>query len=166
MTTRNPTTLFYPTWMHIQKGCSVIARQVLNMSKPDRPSVIVAIGPDGFVPGVIISNILEMPLFGINYRSQLASHPHIDGIERKEYQVIDGMTVEHDKGNNKPSILLVDAIVNTGHTMDEMFEKYESLGHVVYGAALYVRDQSIFVPAIVWNKVLKNDPDIEFPWEI
>jgi len=150
--------------MHIQKGCSVIARQVLSLDKENSPKTIVAIGPDGFVPGVIISNILDIPLFGINYRSQVAAHPFIDGIERKEYQVINGMLTE-DLENN-PSILLVDAIVNSGHTMDEMFERYESLDHKVYGASLYIREGSVFFPTMYWNKILKEDPDVEFPWKI
>jgi hypoxanthine phosphoribosyltransferase len=158
------TTLFYPTWMHIQKGCSVIARQILSLNKNCLPKTVVAIGPDGFVPGVIISNILDIPLFGINYRSQISAHPFIDGIERKEYQIINGMVTNDLK--DKPSILLIDSIVNSGHTMDEMYEKYESLGHLVYGSSLYVRDGSIFFPAMYWNKILKEDPNVEFPWEI
>lgn len=160
------TTLFYPTWEHIQKGCAVISRQVLSLSNQEKPKTIVAIGPDGFVPGVIISNILDIPLFGINYRSQTAAHPFMDGIERKEYQLINGMHMADQNLEEPPSILLVDAIVNSGHTMDEMFDKYESVGHKVYGAALYVRNESVFFPTMFWNKVLKDDPDVEFPWEI
>lgn len=166
MSRSSHTTLFYPTWEHIQKGCAVIARQVLGMEKESLPAAIIAIGPDGFVPGVILRNILDMPLFGINYRSQSAAHPHMDGIERKEFQVIDGMHFDEETLERPPSILIVDAIINTGHTMDEMFEKYESLGHTVYGAALYVRDEAAFHPTMYWNRVLVDDPDVEFPWEI
>lgn len=166
MNNRGYTTLFYPTWMHIQKGCSVISRQVLSMDKKERPSVIVAIGPDGFIPGVILSNIIEAPILGINYRSQSAANPLTDGIPRKEIQIINGIKLSDDEMVDRPSILLIGAIVNSGHTMDEMYNAYSKMGHTVFGAALYVRDGTAFFPTMYWNHIQKNDPNIEFPWDI
>jgi len=161
------TSLYYPTWEHIQKGCAVIARQVLEIDKSEMPAIMVAIGPDGFIPGVILSNIMEMPIFGVNYRSMKASHPMTDGVERKEVQIINGIKLNAEKMmEDKPSILLVDAIVNTGNTMDEMFTVYEEMGHKVYGASLYVREGGAFFPTMCWNRLHKDDPDVEFPWEI
>jgi hypothetical protein len=50
--------------------------------------------------------------------------------------------------------------------MDEVYEIYTKLGHTVYGASLYLRDESVFHPTMYWNRIEKDAVDVEFPWYI
>lgn len=160
------TSLYYPTWTHIQKGCSVLSKKIAE-EKSESCNVILGIGPNGFIPAVIVSEILDIPCIGANFRSNQAKSPNLDGIIRSSMPQI---SLQLTSGNgilpDIPTVIIIDSIVNSGHTLDELADHYSTTGHKIITAALYYRTGAALKPDIYWNIVRKKDPNIEFPWEI
>ena len=63
------------------------------------------------------------------------------------------------------SILIVDDIVDSGYTMQEVAETYQSAGHFVRTFALYWKESAVTIPSAFWQKIPADSPWIVFPWE-
>lgn len=155
-------TLAHPSWSQIDKACAVLAGQIMRLShfRDTKEAAIVGLARGGLVPAVIMSHILGIKLFPISYSSKAGNG------EYKEYE------------NTLPEIpfrtlLIVDDIVDTGHTFKEVVGHYQSLKnedgitkHDVFSAALYYKQGSVFRPNYAWQDIPYDAPWIIFPWEL
>lgn len=116
------------------------------------PSIIVALSRGGLIPGVKLSHMLNLPLLPIRYSSK-------DGHgEFKQYENILPRVDER-------SILIIDDISDSGNTLKEVVEYYESSGSDVRSVTWFYKESSCFEPDVYALKIPSAYGWIVFPWE-
>lgn len=143
----------YLSWRDIHK----LTLKIGNEIKEDnlKFDYIVAIGRGGYIPGVILSHYLELPLLTVLHQT------------RHEFNYHDSRyDVEKDINNNK-SVLLIDDINDSGKTFLDLFNEWnyneESTGELITAAV--VQRYSTASPASLVGRNLRKDCWIVFPWE-
>lgn len=142
--------LTHPSYHDIEKGCALLATQLIR--NLEEPEMIVGLARGGLVPSVILSHILGVKMMPVSYSSKRG---------QGEYKAYDNaLPVVPFK-----YILLMDDIIDSGFTMREVCEHYESKGHHVNIASLYYKDGAVIKPQLSWQDIPKDSPWIIFPWE-
>ncbi|NBW57287.1 hypothetical protein EBR43_05795 [bacterium] len=139
------------TWRKVMSLCSNIVAQL----KDKYPNVvdydIVGLSRGGLVPGVIISNMLnvrQMHALGMrSYADQEKTETHV-------YQVPDIASMR--------KILLIDDISDTGESFKQTHEML--VNKEVITVSLFLKEKTKFVPN-VYGKKVKHDQWVVFPWE-
>ncbi len=142
--------LTHPSWSQIDKACALLANKVLKDGF--NPDTIVGLARGGLVPAVIMSHILEVKMFPISYSSKVGNG------EYKQYE----NTLPYIPGKN---ILLVDDIIDSGHTMQEIYYHYYP-HYTVKIASLYWKEGAAIEPHYYWQSIPKDSDWIIFSWEI
>jgi len=65
-----------------------------------------------------------------------------------------------------PSLLLMDDICDSGHTLDDVRCHYGKQGYRVWTAALYSKEGASLIPDFTWRIIPVDSPWIQFPWEV
>jgi hypoxanthine phosphoribosyltransferase len=143
--------LTHPSYNDIEKGCGLLATHIIR--NLDDPDIIVGLARGGLVPAVILSHIMNVKMIPISYSSKKGQG------EYKQYE------------NTLPlipykNILIMDDIIDSGHTMKEVHDYYADLGHSVKIASLYWKEGSVIEPEYYWQYLTKDDPWIIFSWEV
>lgn len=144
--------LTHPSWYQIDKGCALLANQIIRTDY--KPDVIVGLARGGLIPAVILSHILCIKMFPVSYSSKAGNG------EYKEYD------------NTLPDLpfkklLIVDDIADTGNTLKEVVQHYTNKGHEIQSAVLYYKaGASIIRPSYFWQEIPANSDWIIFPFEV
>jgi len=114
------------------------------------PDVVVGIARGGLAPAVMISHALEIPMVPITWstRDYIAKATDANSL-------IEGYR----------NVLVVDDIVDSGLTLDELQQTLGNDGQEIRYAALYLRHTSDVLPDYVGLDI-KNDAWVEFSWEL
>lgn len=147
--TAHTTNLFYPTWSHIENGCSVLLRQIVKLDP--FPELILGLNRGGLIPAVKLSYLAEIPMVAVNYESAHST--------KHDHQVNELPSFEANV------ILIIDDFVKSGHTLDEVYDHYCN-DKTVYTACLYYQVGGSYIPNIFWKRIEKDvSSKLEFPWE-
>lgn len=144
----------HPTYAEIHKAC-IELRYNSYLNQVDRPKYVVGLQRGGLIPAVIISHALnDMSMRVIDYSSEQGA-----GDDAKQHENT-LPSFEHGA-----SLLIVDDICDTGHTMKEVVEFYERCGHPVTTFCLYYKEGAVFKPDYIWQTIPEDAPWIIFPFE-
>jgi hypoxanthine phosphoribosyltransferase len=154
--------LAYPTWDQIDSGCSRIAIALLDYT--DVPNLVVGLSRGGLIPAVRISHLMSQPFAAVEYSSNAGNGETASGVANDlEYQV-NYLTQKYC--DTPMNVVIVDDIVDTGHTMREVLRSFVSFGWNTLSAGLFVRHGSVHQPSVVWQTINEDDSWIIFPWEL
>jgi uncharacterized protein len=141
------------TWRDVETITKRVGRIII--SDQLKFDYIVPIGRGGFIPGVILSHYLGLPMHPIMYQTR-------DG------GIIDGIDVgiKDDIANGK-SILLLDDINDSGNTFLAILEEWDynenSKGEVITAAVL--QRHTTAAPAGIVGRTVNDNRWVVFPWE-
>lgn len=150
--------LIHPTYYDIQRGCSILTRHILAREdkRHNRPlQMVVALSRGGLVPGVELSHLLDLPLTPVCYSAK-SGH----GDNRNHLNVLPQLPITEYN-----TIVLVDDIADSGHTLNEVQAHY-SQNFLVETAVLYWKKSSVHTPTYYWKELEVDSPWVEFPWEL
>lgn len=148
--------LVHPSYYEIQRGCSILARQILDKKAVHRPvSMIVALSRGGLIPGVELSHLLDLPLTPVCYSAKKGH-----GDNRNHLNVLPILPI-----TPYTTIVLVDDIADSGQTLNEV-QEYYSKDLIVETAVLYWKKTSVHTPNYYWKELEADSPWVEFPWEL
>ena len=144
--------LTHPTYGNIETACVSVIQQL--DAKGIRPTKIVALSRGGLMLGVILSHNLSVPMVPVQYSSKAGKGD--DKNHTNQLPIIKDET-----------ILVVDDIADSGHSLQEVCEFYEGfgLGNEVFSASMYLKEGSVHTPTVHWHDLKKDGPFIHFPWE-
>lgn len=155
-----------PSYYDIEKGCAVLATEVLRSNT--NYDVIVGLSRGGLLPAVILSHLLNKSMVPISYSSTFGQ-----GDNRNHDNVLPMISSKKfvsgsGEAPRPPTILLVDDICDSGNTLKEVSNFYEGMGHVVDTAVLYFKEitHPPHHPKYAWQKIPKDSPWIVFPFEL
>lgn len=131
------------------------------------PDYIVGIVRGGAIPAVLLSHRLGIPVVMVHWNTR------DKGIDRRESNA----WLSEDINFNNKKVLVVDDIVDTGKTIEELFEDWSIRKEV--GSEPTLALDNIRVCAIIYNEVQhmyvdyyaqsinRNEDDrwVQFPWE-
>lgn len=144
----------HPTYNDIAAACKHIAEFIhFNASAIGKVNTIVGLSRGGLTPAVELSNIMNIPMVAIHYSSKVGKGDKHHTNELPDF-----------KGK---SILLVDDICDSGNTLKELHEEYQSRGYNVFSAVIYHKTQAdqIYTPDVWAINISQNFGWVVFPWE-
>ena len=145
----------HPTYDEIQMACRHISEFIhYNASEIGKVDNIVGITRGGLMPAQELSHLMNIPMVAVQYSSKNGAGDnknHINALPD-----IDGK-----------SILLVDDICDSGHTLKELHEIYESRGYKVFSAVIYYKTQNdpVYKPDVWAVNISQNFGWVVYPWE-
>jgi len=140
-------------WQDITRDCKLLADKI------DSCDVIVSAGRGGLVPSVIISHILNVPIYNFGIRSY--TDDNVPGeIAFDQTLGIKFVTKYRDK-----RVIIIDDLSDKGKTIMELnsFFELQQFTHYKF-ATLYIKESTSYVP----NFYIKRFDDniwLDFPWE-
>ena len=148
--------LVHPSYYDIEKGCAKICHDILKDGF--EPQVVVGLTRGGLLPAVIMSHILGTPMNAVSYSSK-----HGAGDNKNHVNILPSIPFDSD---DKPRLLIVDDIMDSGLTMREVRDHYEGRGYKLKTACLYHKIGAITGVNYHWHQIPNNAPFIIFPWEL
>lgn len=118
--------------------------------------LIVGLGRGGNIPSTILSYVLDIPLVVVNYSS-------VKGRGESNHSLADSHGLIADIMDK--NILIIDDMVDSGHTMQEFADICNGYANNITTAVLYYKDTSVFVPSIKASTLVNADEWLVFPWE-
>jgi hypoxanthine phosphoribosyltransferase len=152
-----PLILSHPTYDYIH-ALSIKIWDDIQTQKTNF-DLIVGLSRGGLLPGVIISHQFDIPFKPLEYSSKKGQggKQSLNNIPK---------WILHNKYNLKPTkVLLVDDIVDSGHTFKEIVDILKSQKFEVTTAALYHKESAIFAPDYVGHIIPKDFGWVVFPFE-
>ncbi|MCK5020172.1 MAG: hypothetical protein KAS32_24250 [Candidatus Peribacteraceae bacterium] len=119
--------------------------------------MILGISRGGLLPATIMSHLMAKPMIPVSYSSSKGKG---DNYRFNRLPIV-------GVGVKRPTLLIMDDICDTGHTLKEITSHYKGIGHKVHTMTLYhkIRDEQIFIPdRYVWE-LQEDSPWVIFPWE-
>ncbi|MCJ7450154.1 MAG: phosphoribosyltransferase [Candidatus Nanohaloarchaeota archaeon QJJ-9] len=119
------------------------------------PDSVVSIHRGGDPLGIRISHRFNIPQGIVNAN-------HYDGEERQEIVEIQGKILEPVEGD----VILVDDIVDTGKTMEEVEKKLEGYEKVdcIKTASIHTKERTVYKPDFTYSNI-DSSIWIVYPWE-
>lgn len=142
-----------PSWHDIHIGCASIVTSLLLVEQ-NTPKKIIGVARGGLIPATILSHLLkDVPLIPINYSSKKGK-----GDNKNHSNELPNIKNE--------TILIVDDIVDTGHSMLEIVKHFKQFSSNVITASLYYKFGAVYTPDFYMEKIPKDSNWIVMPWEI
>lgn len=146
-----PFILTHPTFENVKQAANHIVEQ-LN-KEGVRPNKIVALARGGAILGVILSHRLNVPLVIVAYSSKAGK-----GDDRNHDNILP--VIENS------TVLIVDDLTDSGHSMDEVSQHFLKFNNEVKTATMYAKEGGKLIPDFYWHWLQKTAPFIHFPWEV
>lgn len=143
---------YNPTYNDIHDACVSIVHQIHSFNK--YPDCILGLSRGGLIPGVIISHKLNIPFVPVVFKTSESMGDNVND-EYNEYLP----TIKES------CLLIVDDIADSGHTLLDISDYYRSKQHIVYTAAMYFKESSVYVPDYHKFQIPSDAPWVKFPWE-
>ena len=141
------------TWPDYGVGIRELARQVADDSF--EPDIILGIARGGLIPAGSLGYALSIKntyLINVEYYTDVDERLDVPVILPPYLELVD---LEH------ASILIVDDVADTGHTLQMVYEYVASRVRKAKAAVLYEKPRSVIKPEFVWRR---TDRWINFPW--
>ena len=142
--------LYNPSYDDVNAFCIEIASHISKMGDQG-PSRIIGLSRGGLIPAVILSHTLGIPLTPVVYSSVFGKG------ERANANFLPDV---HDR-----TVLIVDDISDSGHTLHEVVDYYKYIGRLPLSAALYYKEGSVHRPDFYYHTIPADAPWVIFPWE-
>lgn len=153
------------TWHYIDEAIHQIEAQIRESGFT--PDYIVGIVRGGAIPAVLLSHRLKIPVVMVHWNTR------DKGIDHRESNA----WLSEDININNKKVLVVDDIVDTGKTIEELFEDWSLCKEV--GAEATLAMDNIRVCSIIYNETQNiyvdyyaraidrahDDRWVIFPWE-
>lgn len=114
---------------------------------------IIALARGGAVGGTMLSHLMKTPVIYPAYSSKQGA-----GDDRNHDNTLPEVDAE--------TILIFDDILDTGRSVQEVYDVYTERGHCVKVAALYFKHGSVISPDYVGEIITDDVGFIYFPWEL
>lgn len=158
--------LLHPTLDEIDQASVDLAKRI-KQETYYLPDVVVGINRGGLIPAVLISHELDIPHIPVSYSSKEGK-----GNNRNHTNVLPAIDVPWKHiyvltPTTKPTVLVVDDICDSGHTLSEVASYYIQQGHIVHTAVLYYKEikNPPIQPKFFWRRIPEDSNWIIFPWE-
>lgn len=138
-----------PTYDQLHLAAVTIVREARSISWID---AVVAPSRGGLMFGVVASHKLNVPLVPIKYSSKRGNGDDKNHIN--ELPVIVANT-----------ILLVDDIIDSGHTIKEISDHYTEQGIRVLTAAFHYKEGAVIAPDLYFWRIPADSEFITYPYE-
>lgn len=145
--------LLNPTYEDIHDACWGLSKQIrlyeMNID------IIVGVARGGLMPANTMSQMLDIPLIPVSYSSKTGK-----GDDKNHHNMLPDIS-------NK-TILLLDDICDSGHTLREIATHYANKDDLtVFTAAIYYKQhrQPVIIPNLIWVSIPEDSGWVHFPWE-
>lgn len=145
----------HPTYEELSMACKHITEFIhYNASEIGKVDTIVGLTRGGLMPAQELSHLMNIPMVAVQYSSKEGAGDNKNHANE----------LPEIKGN---SILLVDDICDSGNTLRELHDIYESKGYKVFSAVIYYKTQKdpVYKPDVWAINISQNFGWIIFPWE-
>jgi hypoxanthine phosphoribosyltransferase len=106
----------------------------------------------GLLFGTIASHKLNIPLYTAHYSSKSGA-----GDNKNHSNILPSIVAK--------TIFLVEDLVDSGNTMNEIVDHYEGQGIKVITAVFHYKESSIFHPDLYFWRIPNDSPFISYPYE-
>jgi hypoxanthine phosphoribosyltransferase len=141
------------TWHEYGVGVRELARQIAD--NEFKPEIILGIARGGLIPAGSLGYALSIKntyLINVEYYTDVDERLDVPAILPPYLELVD----LHDA-----SILIVDDVADTGHTLQMVYEFVSGKVGGARAAVLYKKSHSVIEPEYVWRR---TDLWINFPW--
>lgn len=145
-----PNFITSPNYDQLHNAAVTIVREARTLAWID---CIVAPVRGGLCFGVVASHKLNVPLYPAHFSSKKGK-----GDDKNHANTLP------DVGEAK-TILLVDDIADSGHTLKEITEHYESKGHKVISAVFHFKEGAVHHPDLYFWRIPADSEFINYPYE-
>lgn len=108
----------------------------------------------GLLFGVIASHKLNVPVIPLQYSSKAGA-----GDDKNHANVLPELA------DNVRTVLLVDDIVDSGHTLAEIVKHYTEAGIKVITAVIHYKEGAVFHPDLYYWRIPADSEFINYPYE-
>lgn len=143
-----------PSYDALHNAAVTMVREARNHGWID---AVLAPVRGGLFFGVIASHKLNVPLIPLEYSSKKGA-----GDDKNHANLLPVMS------DNVKTVLLVDDIVDSGHTLKEIVEFYKSFppGVKVITAVFHYKEGAAFVPDMYYWRIPADSEFINYPYEL
>ena len=141
------------TWSDYGKGVRELARQIADDGFS--PDIILGIARGGLIPAGSLGYALSIKncyLINVEYYTDVDERLDVPVILPPYLELVD---------LDGASILIVDDVADTGHTLQMVYEFVSGKVKETRAAVLYEKSRSVIKPEYVWRH---TDLWINFPW--
>jgi len=143
----------HPSWDELQEGC-IQAADAMRLNGTAVNVAILGLARGGLVNAVIFSHLLSNgPVISIDYSSKAGAGDNVGS----HTQLLP--EIRHQ------NLLIVDDIIDSGHTMAEVDFIYRQRGHIVVTYASYWKQGAAHTPDYFQYEIPAKSEWIIFPWE-
>lgn len=138
----------------IDTGCQILVEQIENDIEYAKPEIIIGLIRGGSIPATMLAyklGISRNHVFHVSYSSSLG---------KGEQQHNNPLLPIIDK-----NILLVEDIIDSGHTLKETSMFYQQLGCLVRTASIVYKDIAVIKPTYYYKTIDSDSPYIYFGWD-
>jgi hypoxanthine phosphoribosyltransferase len=141
------------TWLTLEEHCFELAKIIGPCD------VIVAIGRGGLVPGVLLSNHLDCPIYNFGIKSYKKDNTQGDITVTQ----IPGIRFNSDFRDKR--VIIFDDLSDKGETLREAKNYFEDGQFTNFKfATLYIKSSTKFIPNF-YVKSFDENLWLDFPWE-
>ena len=142
--------LYNPSYDDLHSYCVEMATHISNIKGP-QPTRIIGLSRGGLFPSIILSHLLHLSMTPVVYSSVHGKGERTNANYLPEVQ---------DR-----TILIVDDISDSGHTLHEVVDYYKYIGRLPLSVALYYKEGSVHRPDFYYHTIPADAPWVIFPWE-
>lgn len=147
----------------IKDACLDLAIQIgiETRTKNSRVEMIIGLSRGGLPIAVELSHLLDAPLTPVCYSAKSGhgdNKNHLNNLPQLPHYEINPKF-------NTPTIVIVDDIADSGHTLNEVSGHYFGKGYSVQTAVLHWKPTSVHMPTYHWKEVTEEDVWLVYPWE-
>ena len=158
--------LAYPTWAQVETGVSRLCLDIQRLSVKThhdfQPTLVVGLARGGLIPAVRVSHLLNLPFAALSYSSPKGMGDNVESGNTTSLVEV----LSYWKHLECKNVIIVDDIVDSGHTMAFVAKMFAKNEWNVVTACLHLRETSVFTPTFAWQTITKDDPWIVYPWEL
>lgn len=147
-----PNFIVSPTYDALHNAAIAMVREARTHGVID---VILAPVRGGLMFGVIASHQLNVPVIPVAYSSKSGA-----GDDKNHSNVLPELPAGTE------TVLIVDDIIDTGHTLKEIVEHYQKQGVRVVTAVVHYKEGAVFVPDLYYWRIPKDSEFINYPYEL
>lgn len=149
-------------WKYVNRACIEITK---TYHKPP-PSKIIGLSRGGWVPAVILANLMNVrEVYSMGIASYDSGLGHDVEDQQGSIRTYQRLPTNHPGLSAGEPVLIVDDISDNGHTLKHVVGNIRNMFNCpVYTACVFIKHGTSFVPDYYYKSV-SRDEWVVFPWE-